>query len=250
MTISLREDITTGQGLVSVHNAEEAHLDEVLQIGDEYVIVRNRPSPGGKLMLGRGALGSARATHAADATFAPFSLAPGGSISATDGTTTVNPATSIQFPAGTLSDLGSGVAGVGLVLQQIGPFRINFDDVGIAVPPGMVVATIPAGSLVLKVWAAVLVNWNSSTYDILDLQLPDGTVVSQYDLQASAIALAGTYIEGLPPTPASVAATVYMLPVIALIRDTDTTLNAYVISDGPLTAGEADVYVVIATPAS
>lgn len=38
----------------------------------------------------------------------------GGSISATDGTTTVDPATSIQFRPGTVNDLGAGIAGVGL----------------------------------------------------------------------------------------------------------------------------------------
>lgn len=50
----------------------------------------------------------------ADAVKTPISPDSGGAISATDGTTTVNPATSIR--AAFVEDLGGGVAGVGSVM--------------------------------------------------------------------------------------------------------------------------------------
>src|SRR5882724_2963462 len=73
MTITLLEDIAAGQALVAVTNPTEAHLDEILTIGSESVIVRNRPRAGGKLILGRGALGTDRAAHSSGATLAAYS---------------------------------------------------------------------------------------------------------------------------------------------------------------------------------
>jgi hypothetical protein len=65
MTITLLEDVRAGQALVAVDNPTEASLDQVFRIDDEIVVVRNDPSPGGKLVLGRGIMGSSRAAHAA-----------------------------------------------------------------------------------------------------------------------------------------------------------------------------------------
>lgn len=66
----------------------------------------------------RGVAGTTKATHSGGATltqYYPESSAGGGgggSISVTDGTTTVDPATSLSLPLGTLTDLGGGVAGM------------------------------------------------------------------------------------------------------------------------------------------
>lgn len=71
----------------------------------------------------------------------------GGSIAVTDGTTTVDSATSIVMPAGTVSNLGGGAVGMGLVysLQEA---ECAFDTPGFVMPidDGPELFHIPAGS--------------------------------------------------------------------------------------------------------
>jgi hypothetical protein len=80
--------------------------------------------PGGRSFLrsfwsvDRGVAGTTKATHSSGATLTQYypdaaGSGGGGSISATDGMTTVDPATSINVPLGALVDLGSGVMGLG-----------------------------------------------------------------------------------------------------------------------------------------
>jgi hypothetical protein len=92
--------------------------------------------PGGRAFLrtywslDRGVAGTTKATHSSGATltqYYPDAVGSGGLGSVTDGATTVNPATSITFPAGTLTDLGGGVVGVALIPQQY-EVIVNFDD--------------------------------------------------------------------------------------------------------------------------
>lgn len=85
----------------------------------------------------------------------------GGAITATDGTTTVNPATSIQFPAGTLADLGGGAAGVGLIWRAISA-DIAYDTPELNNPTnfGPAVLTIPAGSF-FQVFALISTEWDA-----------------------------------------------------------------------------------------
>lgn len=203
----------------------------------------------------RGTFGTARASHANGASITVGlggGGGGGGSISITDGTTTVDPATSLRLPVGTLVNLGSGAAGVGLVLQLIGPFHVHFDDAGIQDAGGIVLAPLATGVLVLKAWAFVFTQWAGGSFDSLNIMIGatfDNIMV--YDAQATSTPTApgSPYIESLPPTPSALGSVIYMLPLTALVQDA-TTLNAYVNTDAPSTAGSADIYAIIAAPAS
>lgn len=79
MTITLTESIGSNQSMILVDNPEETSLDDVLKIEDEYVTVRGRPSASGQLLLGRGVLGSSRASHAAGSELSSAAVGAGGS---------------------------------------------------------------------------------------------------------------------------------------------------------------------------
>lgn len=101
--------------------------DFLIKIDNEYEYVEWRGDQFAvPWQVKRGYLGSTPAAHSEGATVTvepSLGSAGGGSISATDGTTTVDPATSLSFPAHTLTDLGSGVAGVGPQITNITSVR-------------------------------------------------------------------------------------------------------------------------------
>lgn len=74
MTITLQESISANQSMILVDHPEETSLDDYLQIDDEIVTVRGKPSS--RLIVGRGVLGTTRVSHVVGTTLisgsAPF----------------------------------------------------------------------------------------------------------------------------------------------------------------------------------
>lgn len=122
MTLTLASDLNTADCLLEVNDATLASLDDVLQIDSELVVVRGDPSVNGKLLVGRGYLGTERAAHASGAELAPFSISsPGGggfsSVTGSGGGSVSNP-TSMEVAGRVFAD-GAGVGQTHL----IGMFR-------------------------------------------------------------------------------------------------------------------------------
>lgn len=173
----------------------------------------------------------------------------GGSILVTDGTTTVNPATSLHLPAGTLSDLGSGVGGVGLITTLIGPFPVAFNTAGINDgPDGCPVAPLTLGSVVVYAWAVFHDEWNSGTSCALFIG-SDNTVITAYDANACT--------SGTPSDPVNMGGDVaaggwtglLIAPVHVLQAGQNLNVKTQQIGD-IATIGSADIYAIIATPAA
>jgi len=101
----------------------------------------------------RGQNGTLGAAHTAGTTVTTgWSGGGGGSISATGGDVTVPNVTEIQFPPGTVTDAGGGVAAVGLILSMIGPFPFAFDDTRNVLDAYISLAEVPAGCAVVRAW--------------------------------------------------------------------------------------------------
>lgn len=136
-----------------------------ITVGSEHMAVNNRltDSSGDHwIQVDRGQDGTTPATHSSGATVTTgWGGGGGGSTSVTDGTTTVSDVTSIEFPAGTVADLGSGVAGVGLVLA-VASASVAFDAAGFVNPEnsvGVPLFELPAGS------RALVVGYVTTTFD-------------------------------------------------------------------------------------
>lgn len=87
----------------------------------------------------------------------------GGSISVTDGRTTVDPASSLSFPAGTLTDAGGGVASLALSIRLLVSALITKDTPLLSSDSGepVVLFSVANGDLavddlVVDLWAEVL----------------------------------------------------------------------------------------------
>lgn len=170
----------------------------------------------------------------------------GGSVAATDGTTTVNPATSIQFPAGTLADLGGGVAGVGLVLQVIGPFHITHStpDIYGGGSTTVEIAAPPTGCFVLQTMALFTEAFNGGN-DLLQMNIAPAGDLTNFTGFAQIIAGGSV--------PAAVKALANddaqpqreRVPIIA----SGDLISVFVAADTEPTAGAADIYAIIAAPA-
>lgn len=94
-------------------------------------------------------------------------LGPGGSITVTDGSTTVDPATSLEFPSGSVTDAGGGVAQVasggsvpGAAIVR-GPFDIAFDDAGLN--DGIAFYTPTVDDILLDAWIEVDTAFDGTT---------------------------------------------------------------------------------------
>ena len=170
----------------------------------------------------------------------------GGGVSATDGRTTVDPATGLRFPSGTLLDLGDGVAGVGLLLQKIGPFHVTFQSDGInASGDGHFLVALAAGTEVLQHIIVPTIAWHAVSGTI-DLAVYIGG--SHYGPPDDDFRIIGIpYADGeLNPrtgggSTAGLAQVVYgeVSEVGALLVQT---------ASDNLDAGAADIYAIIATP--
>lgn len=131
MALTLRTAITADRGdtVFDVLGTDPLAHGDIRSIGSEYVYIRTAslgtPGYGGaaywRVGVERAVFGTALAAHVAAATVGAVDLTAspgGGSLSVTDGTTTVAEATSLQVPS--VSDEGGGVAGVGFVISDVG----------------------------------------------------------------------------------------------------------------------------------
>jgi hypothetical protein len=197
----------------------------------------------------RGANLTSRAPHAQGANVSPQSIgAGGGSISVTDGTTTVDPATSLHLPAGTLSDLGSGEGGVGLVFTTKSvPIAYNTPGLNAPTDAGAAIMLIPAGSIVTA-FLAVADGWSEAGELILFLSSPDRSTtqtIAGYTAQGDgANAFAG--IESVTAYPGDSSA---LRRWAIAVQDCVITAAFYPTATNP-NAGSGVVYAIIATPAA
>lgn len=179
----------------------------------------------------------------------------GGSISGTDGTTTVNPLTSLRLPAGTLTDLGSGEGGVGLIVQLIGPFGpINFntphftDDFD-----NILCVALSPGTLVLDAWVEVTTEFDSTVpYANLLVGLITGDPAS--DGSQGRNVHSQNSLSNITITPYlrfAAAQTAVELPCqVTTIDPTAGLFAGFNNSGGSVTQGSFVVYAIIATPAA
>jgi hypothetical protein len=181
-------------------------------------------------------------------------------ISVTDGTTTVDPATSLRLPAGTLSDLGSGEGAVGLIITRLGPFRVNYNTPNIG--DGIKVADLDAGTVVIGAWVEVLVPWDAHADDArVDVCAGGATWGSPnfnyFTVTASRV---GANIgPTAPDADVAPAALVREFPTGGQVTSSQNSpvrlvtagaLVACTANDGSATQGSADIYAIIATPAA
>ena len=178
----------------------------------------------------------------------------GSPVLATDGRTTIDPTTSLRFPPGTLADLGGGLAGVGFFTTLLGPFRINWDDVGIDSGFGIALGgVIPGGSWIWDAAAVIVDSWqpggpgtNSITIEtyVVDENINFGQQVMQW---AAIFEAASIHPDSLLRTLPSV---LVRRPVLT-VAPAKLYFKAYgdLGGDG-MSAGASDVHVLVSTPAS
>ena len=203
----------------------------------------------------RAVAGTTAATHSNGATltrYYPDAAGGGaGSISATDGTTTVDPTTSISFPAGTLSDLGSGVAGVGLLLQVVSQ-DIAFDTPSITTSRGVEVSLLAPGTVVIKAFPVVNTTFHgdADTAKLTILMVTHPPDLDDYDPLSTFDA-----VSELTPNPPD-----YLLELLlavdvpangtSAVAVTECSLRVNLGNDTNFLSGQATVYAIIATPSS
>lgn len=213
------------------------------------------------LSVTRGADGTTAAAHARGTALVACPIPTGasgggGSISITDGTTTVDPATSLVLPAGTLTALGSGDAGVAFELRRLGPYRVTYETPGIEGDQGspieIVADVIPAGSTIIKCWGLPVSEW-ATPDDVPKLAVYVGPVSSQAtvlfvpdcgDSPISPPSNAHAYQED--PTEPGNGVAYWTVKALASVW---MTVNDASTEAAP-TSGAADIYLIIATPAA
>jgi hypothetical protein len=176
-------------------------------------------------------------------------------MSVTDGTTTVDPTTSLRLPAGTLTDLGGGVAGVGLMTYLVGPFTLHHSDVGLS--DGVLLVPLASGTLVLAVGVFITEAWDGdATYVRVAI---GGHLYAAPDDDWGFITPAATPLSPLAGTGWKVARGLQINDYSNVAWDVWGSALAFVTEAGGLlgvsdastsTTGEADIYAVIATPAA
>jgi hypothetical protein len=184
------------------------------------------------------------------ATVTPTSIDTGGSLTVTDGDTSVV-ASAIQFTPGTIADLGDGVAGVVLNCQLIGPFPIAFNTPNIDQGDGSVnLVDIPTGTSVLTAWLVPLDTWAADTWDAFWIGLsPDAHPGSWVPITKYEAGISG----GTFHDQAFVSAEAFTID-LTIARSIATAsepshLTVEYDSTNP-TAGTGSVYAVIATPSA
>ena len=206
------------------------------------------------LAVDRGVAGTTKATHSNGATLTPYYPdAPGGGsggVTVTDGTTTVNPATSIQVPAGTLTSPGGGVASVALIPTLLGPYRINFDDFqGTGGNFPIELTELPDGCLLLFSYVKTVTAWSGGGVSVATAEVgiaPTGDLTNGDDM----------FSTNLTNQRSNHGGKYYILnegqvEAQAIEVITGTSLIVYLASiNGTPSAGAADFYAIIAAPAS
>lgn len=217
----------------------------LIKIDDEYEYVYRRGDQFARpWQVERGALGSTPAAHSNAATVA---VEPAIGISGTDGIVSIPSLTGLQFPSGTLSDLGSGVGGVGLVFRLLGPYAVAFNTPDLMNPVnfGADVGLIPSGSL-FQVFAIVKTNWNQAG-ELAVVVSEDGVAGANRTAAAyTSIAAAGVGTSGFMERFRESAQT----PVWGISSaDLHIVVGFFPDAANP-TTGTADIYAIVASPAA
>lgn len=116
-------------------------------------------------------------------------------------------------------------------VQVLGPFVVNFDTANIGSTNGVLFATLPAGSVVLRTTAAVTTAFNAATTNVLVV----GVLADDDALLTSAVSLAGATGVKVQNGPAATLTTPTAADVGVYAKYTQTGTAA--------TAGRAVVYV-------
>jgi hypothetical protein len=279
MALTLAAGISTSDRYCTVNQPPTQPPGSYYRIGDEVVqhigYVTTTPiwTPNfTQLYIARAQLGTTAASHlsAAALTYVrpeflsataetdpgPFETGGvgGGGVTVTDGTTTVA-ASTLQMPPGGVGDEGSGTARL-VTTALLGPYPVAFDDVGFVNPAdnGIQVATIPAGAVV-KCFVITKTGWEGASGD-------DYLLLTLGVLSAGGWSLVESNVspsELGEPQPASahlinptlsseLAARVY-IPT-RILTTVPAALYAAALVAGTVTAGSADVYAVVMTPAT
>jgi hypothetical protein len=235
---------------------------EMIRVRAEFAHGRSNRGNGQLSVTGRqvdrAIAGTTAAAHSAGTTLTRVndpSAGGGGSggVTVTDGTTTVDPATSIHFLAGTISDLGGGVAGVGVVPTLLGPLHFAHDDAGIGTNGVVLASDLPAGTWLLSVDVFITEDFDGLTTD---------NYTCDIGLQAGASPIGSQQI-GWSPTFDVSLTTVGQVDGSGILKPHGSgyynfrrvaltqpgILMVYFVPDGVNTQGEADVYALIVSPA-
>jgi hypothetical protein len=284
MALTLSAGISASDRYCTVNQPPSQPSGSYYRIGNEviqhigYVTTTPIWSPTfSQLYIARAQLGTTAASHlsAAALTYVrpeflsataetdpgPFETggAGGGGVTVTDGTTSVT-ASSIQMPAGTVSDAGGGVAAVGLFYRRLGPFHVTYQTANLVNPAnlGYLVTSLDPGSEI-EAWMVSTADWDGSSpgdefvLGVAASESSAAAVAADYDLgnsfaqaDAATALREATFLAGSDNGLASTLAGQMRHRILVV---TEANLYAAFYTSGTLTAGAADIYVTVATPA-
>lgn len=215
------------------------------------------------LSIGRGMNGTVPAAHAEGVSVTSGWGGGSGSLSVTDGTTTVDAATSLFYDAAaSVSDGGGGQAvitpGAGVqTVSLLGPFNVSFDTMGIDGTGGtptsfanggfVDLGAVPDGAVIISAFPLVVTDFNGSGANNQHLSI---------DIQPANDPNNSTDISiGWLPKVDATAPTVFNTNLTSDVQRAAQAISgahlmAYYIPGGGSTptAGEVDFYALIATP--
>lgn len=171
-----------------------------------------------------------------------------GSIAVTDGTTTVA-ASSIQMPSGTVSDLGAGTAGVGLILARykFSLTHASFSGIGGNFPVSLM--ALPTGSTVMDIIVVVTTAFDTGTH-LAAAIAPHADLTNSTDISSEQYSIDSQ--DSSDPTYSLEARGVATGFTPRLQRPVATGSCDLIVYENAVqsTSGALDVYAIIATPAS
>jgi hypothetical protein len=185
--------------------------------------------------------------HAGDITDLEGSGDGGSGVTVDNGTDPPAAVTTLVAPGAVLNEGSATLLG----LRLLGPFRANFDDIGIDADPGgfAVGVTIPQDTVVIKAWVTAVTSWVADGSDAghscyLGLGIGAG-ILTSYETNFGASPLS-------PPADgheASATGLIHYSQVVTAVGGSPLTVAVYPAS-GSFTSGALDVYAIIVSPAS
>ena len=153
--------------------------------------------------------------------------------------------------AGSVSDLGAGVAGQGLVLQRIGPFAITEATPDLFGSPGILLAELAEGSMVMQGITLMRVTSADAVGLEYDVFLPDHS--NYVAVQADNLGTSGgADISAVPDLLNGVTPSTWFSRGVqpVLVGSLGAELRILLLTDPSGETFSADIYAIIATPAS
>ena len=196
--------------------------------------------------------GTTAAAHTAGATLTAVNdpAAPGGGSGGVTVTGSQGggpfAATSLELP-GVATDLGGGSVGVALAATLLGPFHVAFNTPNLMDPAeyGADVGTLP-GDCLFQFFAIITTNWNQpgelAIAASVDGHMGANVTVAAYSDSVAAITAGTTFLEGFRETGQT--------PVWGVTTNPMHIVVGFYPNSTHPTTGEADIYAIIATPAS